>query len=96
VLPQPPYPAIARQLHIQGRVSVQVLIDEQGRVISATAMDGHALLKPAAQKAALEALFSPTTLGNQPVRVSGVITYDFKLRTDTGNPCGESVSKCSE
>ena len=79
VLPQPPYPAIARQLHIQGRVSVQVLIDEQGRVISATAMDGHALLKLAAQKAALEAQFSPTTLGNQPVRVSGVITYDFKL-----------------
>jgi protein TonB len=79
-LPQPPYPAIARTAGIQGRVSVQVLIDEQGSVISATAIDGHPMLKLAAQRAALQAKFSPTTLGGQAVRVSGVITYDFKLR----------------
>lgn len=80
LLPQPPYPQIARQMRIQGRVSVQVLIDEDGRVISATALDGHPLLAPAAQKAALQAKFSPTTLGGQPVKVSGVITYDFKIQ----------------
>lgn len=78
-LPQPPYPSIAKQMRIQGRVSVQVLIDEQGHVISAKAMDGHPLLTPAAQKAALQAEFRPTTLSGQPVKVSGVITYDFKL-----------------
>jgi len=79
-LPQPPYPAIAKTAGIQGRVSIQVLIDEQGNVISASAIDGHPMLKLAAQRAALQAKFSPTTLGGQPVRVSGVITYDFKLR----------------
>ena len=79
-LPQPPYPPIARTAGIQGRVSVQVLIDESGNVISATAIDGHPTLKLAAQRAALQAKFSPTTLGGQAVRVSGVITYDFKLR----------------
>lgn len=78
-LPQPPYPPLARQTGIQGRVSVQVLIDEHGKVIAATALDGHPLLRVAAQKAALQALFSPTTLSGLPVRVSGVITYDFKL-----------------
>ena len=78
-LPQPPYPQIAKTAGIQGRVSVQVLIDEKGNVISATAIDGHPTLKPAAQRAALQAKFSPTTLGGLPVRVSGVITYDFKL-----------------
>lgn len=78
-LPQPPYPPLAKQMRIQGRVSVQVLIDEQGRVISATAVSGHTFLIEAAQKAALQARFSPTTLGNRPVRVSGVITYDFKI-----------------
>lgn len=78
-LPQPPYPQIAKTAGIQGRVSVQVLIDEKGNVISATAIDGHPTLKPAAQQAALRAKFSPTTLGGLPVRVSGVITYDFKL-----------------
>ena len=78
-LPQPPYPTIAKQAGVQGRVSVQVLIDEKGNVISATAIDGHPMLRGAAQKAALQAKFSPTTLGGLPVRVSGVITYDFKL-----------------
>lgn len=78
-LPQPPYPMIAKQAGVQGRVGVQVLIDEKGNVISATAIDGHPMLRLAAQRAALQAKFSPTTLGGLPVRVSGVITYDFKL-----------------
>jgi protein TonB len=79
-LPQPPYPVIARTAGIQGKVSVQVLIDEQGNVISATAIDGHPMLKLAAQKAAMQAKFRPTLLSEQAVKVSGVITYDFKLR----------------
>ena len=79
LLPQPPYPELAKRMRIQGTVSVQVLIDEQGRVISATAMDGHQFLTGAAQKAALQARFSPTRLGDQAVKVSGVITYHFKL-----------------
>lgn len=78
-LPQPAYPPMAKQIRVQGRVSVQVLIDEQGRVVSATALDGHPLLASAAQKAALQARFRPTLLSQQPVKVSGVITYDFKL-----------------
>lgn len=78
-LPQPAYPAMAKQIRLQGKVSVQVLIDEQGRVISANAIDGHPMLAPAAQKAALQARFRPTLLSGQPVKVSGVITYDFKL-----------------
>jgi periplasmic protein TonB len=78
-LPQPRYPTIAKQAGVQGRVSVQVLIDEKGNVISATAIDGHPTLRVAAQKAALQAKFSPTTLSGLPVRVSGVITYDFRL-----------------
>lgn len=78
-LPQPPYPAIARTAGVQGRVSVQVLIDEHGNVISATPIDGHPMLKLAAQKAAMQAKFKPTLLSEQPVKVSGVITYDFRL-----------------
>lgn len=78
-LPQPAYPPMAKQIRVQGKVSVQVLIDEQGRVISANAIDGHPMLAPAAQKAALQARFRPTLLSDQPVKVSGVITYDFKL-----------------
>ena len=79
VLPQPAYPPLAKQARIQGIVSIQVLIDEQGRVVSATAVSGHPMLRDAAQKAALQARFRPTLLSDQPVKVSGVITYDFKM-----------------
>ena len=79
LLPKPNYPPIAKQVGVQGTVSVQVLIDESGRVISAKAIDGSPFLRVEAQKAALLAKFSPTILGDQPVRVSGVITYNFVL-----------------
>jgi len=78
-LPKPAYSEIAKRAHIQGAVSVQVLVDESGRVVSAKVLSGHPLLTLEAQKAALQARFSPTRLGDQPVKVSGVITYNFVL-----------------
>ena len=78
-LPKPSYPAIAKQARVQGAVNVQVLIDETGKVISAKAVSGSPLLMPAAQQAAFGARFSPTRLGEQAVKVSGVITYNFML-----------------
>jgi periplasmic protein TonB len=79
-LPKPPYPPIAKQLRIQGPVNVQVVISEAGKVISAKAVSGNPALVSAAQQAALQARFSPTTLGEQPVKVSGIITYNFVLQ----------------
>jgi protein TonB len=78
-LPKPIYPPLAKAAGIQGTVSVQVVIDEHGRVISAKAVDGSPALRPEAQRAAMQARFSPTMLGDQPVKVSGVITYNFIL-----------------
>ncbi|HEY0079058.1 MAG TPA: cytochrome c oxidase assembly factor Coa1 family protein [Pyrinomonadaceae bacterium] len=77
--PQPPYPPVARAVKAQGTVTVQVTIDEEGRVVSANAVSGHPLLQAAAVAAARQARFSPTQLSGQPVRVSGVITYNFVL-----------------
>ncbi|HEY0761090.1 MAG TPA: energy transducer TonB [Pyrinomonadaceae bacterium] len=77
-LPKPVYPTIARQIHLQGMVSVQVLIDETGKVISANPT-GHPLLVVEAKKAAMQARFSPTVVGETPVKVSGVITYNFVI-----------------
>ena len=79
-LPKPSYPPLARQIKVQGMVTVQVLIDEAGKVISARAVSGHPLLIAEAQKAALQARFSPTTISDQPVKVSGVITYNFIIQ----------------
>ncbi|MGD9587847.1 MAG: energy transducer TonB [Pyrinomonadaceae bacterium] len=76
-LPKPPYPPAARAVRASGAVSVQVVISETGSVISASAVSGHPLLRPAAVQAARGARFSPTLLSGQPVKVSGVITYNF-------------------
>jgi len=78
-LPKPNYPPLAKQIRLQGQVSVQVLVDEYGKVVSAKALNGHPLLLVEAQRAALQARFAPTKLSNQPVKVSGVITYNFVL-----------------
>ena len=78
-LPKPNYPPMAKQIRLQGSVSVQVFIDETGKVISAKAISGHPLLVAEAQKAATQARFSPTLIGETPVKVSGVITYNFVL-----------------
>jgi periplasmic protein TonB len=76
-LPKPAYPAAARAVRASGSVSVQVTISESGSVISASAVSGHPLLRAAAVGAARGARFSPTLLSGQPVKVTGVITYNF-------------------
>jgi periplasmic protein TonB len=76
-LVQPPYPAIARSAHASGQVVVQVLIDENGNVVAAHATSGHPLLQAAAVNAARSSKFTPTKLSGQPVKVNGVIIYNF-------------------
>lgn len=76
-LPKPAYPPAAKAVRAGGAVNVQVLIDEEGRVVSASAVSGHPLLQQAAVAAARGARFSPTLLSGQAVKVSGVITYNF-------------------
>ena len=79
LLPKPTYPRMAIQIHLQGTVAVQVLIDETGKVVSAKAVSGHPILVPEAVRAAMGARFSPTIIGDQAVKISGVITYNFVL-----------------
>jgi TonB family protein len=77
ILPKPTYPAAAKAVRAGGIVSIQVLIDEEGNVISANATSGHPLLRAASEQAARGAKFPPTLLCGQRVKVSGIITYNF-------------------
>jgi TonB family protein len=94
-LPKPEYPDSAKSAGIGGMVGVEVLIDENGLVISAVAdpMDQHHVvgsdgqpvsagpidpaLAQAAEQAALLARFAPTLLSGRPVKVKGLIVYNF-------------------
>ena len=75
--PMPAYPPAAKAVRAAGTVAVKVTIDESGDVIEAMAVSGHPLLRGAAVQAAREAKFPPTLLSGQPVKVSGILTYEF-------------------
>ncbi len=76
-LPTPKYPAEARKEHAAGEVQVKILIDETGKVIAAEATFGPESLRAAAVEAAKRARFSPTLLAGVPVKVNGMIIYNF-------------------
>jgi TonB family protein len=77
--PDPVYPPVAKAARASGAVTVQVTVDEAGKVISAKAVSGHPLLRAAAEAAARQARFSPTLLSGKPVKVTGVLIYNFTL-----------------
>jgi protein TonB len=76
-LAKPEYPAAARVAGVSGSVKVQVLIDEMGKVVTAQAIEGPPQLQFAARAAACGARFTPTLLQGQPVKVAGIIVYNF-------------------
>jgi len=76
-LPIPAYPAEAKSARAGGSVSVQVLIGEDGKVISAQAIQGAPVFMFASRAAACGAKFSRTLIEGNPVKVFGVIVYNF-------------------
>jgi len=77
-LPSAVYPGEARKLHVTGQVKVRVIVDETGRVMSADIVSGPKQLWMAAIEAARKAHFEPTLVGGTAVKITGILTYDFK------------------
>jgi len=78
-MPSLQYPKLAKLARVSGKVVVQILIDETGRVIYSDALSGHPLLTPEAVKTACQVRFEPFTLSGIPYKTSGTITYNFVL-----------------
>ena len=76
---QPAYPEDARRAKISGKVVIEVVVDECGRVVKASKVAGRSELAPAAIVAAEGWRFSPTTMMDVPVKVIGTITFNFTL-----------------
>lgn len=76
-LPKPDYPPDARAAGAEGVVVIQVTVDEQGNVAEARAISGPKQLQEVSVNAALQAKFSPTLVSGEPVRVTGVLVYNF-------------------
>ncbi len=75
----PTYPEMARRIRLSGQVQIQVLISEDGRVIEATILNGHPLLRAAALDSARRWVFTPTRLSGVPVKVQGILTFNFTM-----------------
>lgn len=77
-LTQPKYPATARSMQVQGTVTLQILIDETGKVIDAKVTRGHPLLRASSLKAAKTSFFEAFTLSSgQKVKAGGVIFHNY-------------------
>jgi TonB family protein len=76
----PSYPKEAKAARVSGPVEVQVTISEEGRVIEAIAISGPELLREAAVQAAKGWVFKPTKADGAPVKVRGILTFNFELQ----------------
>lgn len=61
-----------------GTVILEVTVDETGQVATAKVLSGPALLHRSAIDAARKWTFKPVMFGNQPARVIGTLTFQFK------------------
>jgi TonB family C-terminal domain len=79
----PTYPQLASRANIEGKVTVDVELDMEGKVVSAKAASGHQMLRQAAEDAAKRSRFKPPTFDGTPIRAKGVIVYNFNLKAGT-------------
>jgi len=75
---EPTYPPTARMVRAFGTVRVQITISETGKVIDAKAISGHQALRSAAVDAANKWVFKPTTVNGEPIKVQGILTFNFR------------------
>jgi TonB family protein len=76
---QPPYPQVALDKRISGKVVVELTLDETGKVVSLRSIEGAPELRLSAEEAARGWEFRPTYLMKVPVRTIGTITFNFSL-----------------
>ncbi len=81
-LVMPRYPAQERSMNIHGLVTVQVELDETGKIVSVEALSGPKTLRVYAEDAVRKSKFGAPTFNGIPVRAVGYINYNF---VNTGN-----------
>jgi TonB family protein len=74
----PSYPQKGKDKRIEGRVEIQLLINEDGEVIFANPLSGPEELWAESVKAAVAARFKPTKLSGEPVKITGRVIFDFQ------------------
>jgi TonB family protein len=76
---RPEYPTAARQSNIQGSVTVTANIDENGKVVSAKALNGPLLLRQAAENSVKLWKYSPGSVDGKPAPSQVTVGVDFRM-----------------
>jgi len=76
---QPEYPALARQVRIQGLVVLRAIISRDGTIENLQALSGHPLLIPSALNAVRQWRYRPYVLNGEPVEVETEVKVNFIL-----------------
>ena len=74
----PSYPPTAKNHNVVGTVRVFAIVDENGK-IWVTNSEGPTLLRAAAEEAARNWTFPPSTFNGKPARIAGYLDFEFKL-----------------
>lgn len=78
----PDYPLLARQMKVQGIVSLQALISRDGSIQELQILSGPAILAAAAREAVKQWHFKPYLQNGQPVETQARITVNFTISTN--------------
>jgi TonB family protein len=76
----PLYSVIAQRTLVEGKVVVDIELDEAGNVVSAKASSGHQMLRASAEDAAKKSKFNPGMYNNRPIKAKAQIIYNFSLK----------------
>ena len=76
---QPDYPALARQVRVQGTVVLRAMISREGSIENLQVLSGHPMLVRAAVDAVRQWRYRPYVLNGEPVEVETEVTVNFVL-----------------
>lgn len=75
----PVYPSAARNIRMTGTVRIDVLVDEDGKVVEVQNTNGPSMLQRAALDAIRKWQFKPFIRDGQPVKAAGFVSFNFSL-----------------
>jgi protein TonB len=78
----PDYPLLARQMKVQGAVSLEALIARDGSIQELQILSGPGILATAAREAVKQWHFKPYLQNGQPVETQARITVNFTISTN--------------
>ena len=78
--PAPEYPVLAKLTRVEGQVIMQAVVSRSGHVVATHVLQGHHLLRGAAEHAVRSWRYRPYVIGGRPTDVETIVFVDFRLR----------------